>query len=134
MKRFIPSPWLSLGIFGGWLLLTRKALDAGDKILDVAHLGQVDHNAFKIVMLVVIMAVVMAGACSQIILGSGVEPQNDTRINGAIRDGQNGQRTRQFRLDQRPRGGNASLARKIGLGQKDDIGASNLVFHWNDAQ
>lgn len=24
MKRFLPSPWLSLGIFGGWLLLTRS--------------------------------------------------------------------------------------------------------------
>lgn len=24
MKRLLPSPWLSLGIFGGWLLLTRS--------------------------------------------------------------------------------------------------------------
>lgn len=24
MKRWIPSPWLSLGIFGGWLLLNRS--------------------------------------------------------------------------------------------------------------
>ncbi len=24
MKRWLPSPWLSLGIFGGWLLLTRS--------------------------------------------------------------------------------------------------------------
>lgn len=23
MKRWLPSPWLSLGLFGGWLLLTR---------------------------------------------------------------------------------------------------------------
>jgi hypothetical protein len=22
MKRLLPSPWLSLGLFGGWLLLT----------------------------------------------------------------------------------------------------------------
>lgn len=25
MKRWIPSPWLSLGLFGGWLLLNRSA-------------------------------------------------------------------------------------------------------------
>ena len=25
MKRLLPSPWLSLGLFGGWLLLTRSA-------------------------------------------------------------------------------------------------------------
>lgn len=25
MKRWLPSPWLSLGIFGGWLLLARSA-------------------------------------------------------------------------------------------------------------
>lgn len=25
MKRWIPSPWLSIGLFGGWLLLTRSA-------------------------------------------------------------------------------------------------------------
>lgn len=24
MKRWLPAPWLSLGIFGGWLLLTRS--------------------------------------------------------------------------------------------------------------
>ncbi len=24
MRRWLPSPWLSLGIFGGWLLLTRS--------------------------------------------------------------------------------------------------------------
>lgn len=24
MKRLLPSPWLSLGLFGGWLLLTRS--------------------------------------------------------------------------------------------------------------
>jgi multicomponent K+:H+ antiporter subunit E len=24
MKRWLPSPWLSLGLFGGWLLLTRS--------------------------------------------------------------------------------------------------------------
>jgi multicomponent K+:H+ antiporter subunit E len=32
MKRFIPSPWLSLGIFGGWLLLTRS-MSAGQILL-----------------------------------------------------------------------------------------------------
>lgn len=25
MKRWLPSPWLSLGLFGGWLLLARSA-------------------------------------------------------------------------------------------------------------
>ena len=24
MKHLLPSPWLSLGLFGGWLLLTRS--------------------------------------------------------------------------------------------------------------
>ena len=24
MRRLLPSPWLSLGLFGGWLLLTRS--------------------------------------------------------------------------------------------------------------
>jgi len=32
MKRLIPSPWLSLGIFGGWLLLTRS-MSAGQILL-----------------------------------------------------------------------------------------------------
>ncbi len=32
MKRLIPSPWLSLGLFGGWLLLTRSG-SAGQVLL-----------------------------------------------------------------------------------------------------
>lgn len=32
MKRWLPSPWLSLGIFGGWLLLTRSG-SAGQVLL-----------------------------------------------------------------------------------------------------
>ena len=32
MKRLFPSPWLSLGIFGGWLLLTRSG-SAGQALL-----------------------------------------------------------------------------------------------------
>lgn len=32
MRRWLPSPWLSLGIFGGWLLLTRSA-GAGQVLL-----------------------------------------------------------------------------------------------------
>lgn len=32
MKRLLPSPWLSLGIFGGWLLLVRS-LGAGHLLL-----------------------------------------------------------------------------------------------------
>ncbi len=32
MKRWFPSPWLSLGIFGGWLLLN-QSLDAADLLL-----------------------------------------------------------------------------------------------------
>jgi multicomponent K+:H+ antiporter subunit E len=32
MKRLLPSPWLSLGLFGGWLLLTRS-VSAGQVLL-----------------------------------------------------------------------------------------------------
>ena len=32
MKRWLPSPWLSLGLFGGWLLLTRSG-SAGQILL-----------------------------------------------------------------------------------------------------
>lgn len=32
MKRWLPSPWLSLGLFAGWLLLTRSA-GAGQLLL-----------------------------------------------------------------------------------------------------
>jgi multicomponent K+:H+ antiporter subunit E len=32
MKRLMPSPWLSLGLFGGWLLLTRSG-SAGQILL-----------------------------------------------------------------------------------------------------
>ena len=32
MKRWFPAPWLSLGIFGGWLLLN-QSLDAADVLL-----------------------------------------------------------------------------------------------------
>ncbi|MBX3635271.1 MAG: Na+/H+ antiporter subunit E [Rubrivivax sp.] len=32
MKRLLPSPWLSLGLFGGWLLLTRS-FSAGQVLL-----------------------------------------------------------------------------------------------------
>ena len=32
MKRWLPAPWLSLGIFGGWLLLTRSG-SAGQILL-----------------------------------------------------------------------------------------------------
>ncbi|HMN74958.1 MAG TPA: Na+/H+ antiporter subunit E [Burkholderiaceae bacterium] len=32
MKRWLPSPWLSLGLFGGWLLLTRS-LGIGQMLL-----------------------------------------------------------------------------------------------------
>ena len=32
MKRWLPSPWLSLGLFGGWLLLTRST-SAGQVLL-----------------------------------------------------------------------------------------------------
>lgn len=34
MKNVLPSPWLSLGIFGGWLLLTRS-MSAGQILLGV---------------------------------------------------------------------------------------------------
>ncbi len=32
MRRLVPSPWLSIGLFGGWLLLTRS-LSAGQVLL-----------------------------------------------------------------------------------------------------
>lgn len=32
MKRFLPAPWLSLGIFGGWLLLNHS-LSAGQLVM-----------------------------------------------------------------------------------------------------
>lgn len=32
MKKLLPSPWLSLGLFGGWLLLTRSG-SAGQVLL-----------------------------------------------------------------------------------------------------
>lgn len=32
MKRLLPSPWLSIGLFGGWLLLTRTG-SAGQVLL-----------------------------------------------------------------------------------------------------
>lgn len=35
MKRLLPSPWLSLGLFGGWLLLTRS-FSVGQMLLGVA--------------------------------------------------------------------------------------------------
>lgn len=35
MRRLLPAPWLSLGLFGGWLLLTRSA-SAGQVLLGVA--------------------------------------------------------------------------------------------------
>ena len=35
MKRWLPSPWLSLGLFGGWLLLTRS-LGPGQIVLGLA--------------------------------------------------------------------------------------------------
>ena len=35
MKRWLPSPWLSLGLFGGWLLLTRS-LGPGQILLGLA--------------------------------------------------------------------------------------------------
>lgn len=35
MKRWLPSPWLSLGLFGGWLLLTRST-SAGQILLGLA--------------------------------------------------------------------------------------------------
>ena len=35
MKRCLPSPWLSLGLFGGWLLLTRS-LGPGQILLGLA--------------------------------------------------------------------------------------------------
>jgi multicomponent K+:H+ antiporter subunit E len=34
MKRLLPSPWLSVGLFGGWLLLSRS-LGAGTLLLGV---------------------------------------------------------------------------------------------------
>jgi multicomponent K+:H+ antiporter subunit E len=34
MKRLLPSPWLSVGLFGGWLLLSRS-LGAGSLLLGV---------------------------------------------------------------------------------------------------
>ena len=34
IKRWLPSPWLSLGIFGGWLLLN-QSLSAGQVLLAV---------------------------------------------------------------------------------------------------
>jgi multicomponent K+:H+ antiporter subunit E len=35
MKRLLPSPWLSLGLLGGWLLLTRS-FSVGQMLLGVA--------------------------------------------------------------------------------------------------
>jgi len=35
VKRLIPSPWLSLGLLGGWLLLTRS-FSAGQLLLGIA--------------------------------------------------------------------------------------------------
>ncbi|KQU75514.1 MULTISPECIES: Na+/H+ antiporter subunit E [unclassified Rhizobacter] len=35
MKRLLPSPWLSLGLLGGWLLLTRS-LGIGQVLMGVA--------------------------------------------------------------------------------------------------
>lgn len=34
MKRLLPSPWLSLGLFGGWLLLTRS-FSVGQMLLGI---------------------------------------------------------------------------------------------------
>ena len=35
MKRLLPSPWLSLGLFGGWLLLTRS-FSVGQVLLGIS--------------------------------------------------------------------------------------------------
>ncbi len=45
MKRLLPSPWLTLGLFGGWLLLTRSF-----------SVGQVLLGALVAVMMPLLMA------------------------------------------------------------------------------
>ena len=66
-------------------------------------------------MFVVVMAVVVRGARGQIILGGGIQAQDQARINAPLFHREDRQFARGFSLDDRAGGGQPRLARQIGL-------------------
>ena len=96
--------------------------------LGVGDFRQFDHHGVEIVVLVVVMAVMMRGAGVQIILGGGIQPEDDGGVDAALLHRQDRQRARGFGFDHRFRGGKARLTGQIGLRQEHDIGAGNLVL------
>ena len=110
------------------VLLGGQTGDAGGQIGRVGDLGQVDDDGVEILMLVVVGAVVMAGAGVQVVLGGLAQAQDQARIDRALGHGQDGQGAGQLGLDRGAGGGDALRSGQIGLGQQDDIGAGDLIL------
>lgn len=96
-------------------LIPCKGLHPGHQIGNIGHFRQIDHDGFEIIMLVIIMAIVVAGPGGQIIFGSGIQPKDHSRINHTVGHRQNGQAAGRLGLDHGAGRGKASLTRQIGL-------------------
>jgi hypothetical protein len=58
-------------------LLAGQTLHGGDQRFGIADFGQGDDGAVEILMLMLVLAIVVAGAGGQIVLGGGVEAEDD---------------------------------------------------------
>ena len=79
-------------------------------------------------MLVLLLAVMMRGPRGEIVLGGGIEAEDELRSIAPSVTASIGTRARRLGGDRLLRGFKARLAGKIGLGQQHDIGAADLVL------
>ena len=110
------------------ILLLSQLDDCGGKGVSVGHLGQVDHDAVEILMLMVVMPVMVRGAGGKVIFRRGAKAKDHARVNDAFGHRQHRDSAGHLGGDHRAGGGKARFASEVGLGKKNQVGTQDLVF------
>ena len=79
-------------------------------------------------MLVLVLAVMMRRTRGEIVLGRSVQAEDELRIDRAFGHGEHRNRPRHLGRDREPCRRKARFAGEIGLGQKHDVGAADLIL------
>ena len=110
------------------VLLFGQAHDGRRKRLGIGHFRQLDHHRVEIIMFMVVLAVMVRRAGGNVIFSRSVQAEDHARVDHAIGHRQHRHSAGHLGADHLTGGGKARVTRKIGLGQKDQIGAQDLVF------
>ena len=94
----------------------------------VALRGQFHHEAGEIVVVVVILGIVMAGAVGEVVLGRRLQPQQHACIHLALGGAQDLGVAGQGLADQRLHPGETGSVHEVGLVDYDQVGAEQLIL------